>query len=157
MKKITMILLSLLLFVTVAVPAKVDKQETLSLAKLKEKVEKEPYNAENHFLLSLLYYFSKDMDKALTHCLKALTLDRDILAKKDYGMFNNLKDFVKNKVLREKYTIDTKITGLLYLEKIGFKEQSMAHLKQMLLTITDKQKKSEIERTISLIEFSKYL
>ena len=157
MKKITIILLSLLLFAGVATTAKATSQENLSLESLKVKVEKEPHNAENHFLLSLMYYFSKDNEKALNHCLKALTLDRDILAKKDYGMFNNLKDFVKNKVLREKYTIKTKIIGVLYLEKIGFKEQSMAHLRQMLLTVQDPEKKNEIERTISLIEFSKYL
>ncbi|PLX16635.1 MAG: hypothetical protein C0601_09855 [Candidatus Muiribacterium halophilum] len=157
MKKITVILLSLLLFAGVVVPASTSVPQNISLSQLKEKVEKEPHNAENHFLLSLLYYFSKDMDKSLDHCLKALTLNRDILARKDYGMFNNLKDFVKNKVLREKYKIDTKIKGLLYLEKIGFKEQSMAHLRQMLSTVEDPEKKNEIERTISLIEFSKYL
>ncbi|MCK9223653.1 MAG: hypothetical protein M0R46_05130 [Candidatus Muirbacterium halophilum] len=148
MKKVKfLVLISILLFGTFAVNANSLNSDEV----LKQVVEK-PYDSELLFMASVVNYFKGDYDNSLKYFVRASVFDRAILVRKDYGMIDALTNYTKE-ILNNSQKTELKIYSCIFLDKLGEKKYSYAHLQNLYNNVKDESQKITISRILNSIRF----
>ena len=148
MKKIRfLVLISILLFSSVFAGA-----DSINSEEILKKLEERPYDAELLFMASIVNYFKGDYDNSLKYFVKATVFDRSILFRKDYGMIEALTNYTKS-ILKNSEKTELKIYSCLFLDRLGEKKYSYAHLQNLYENIKDENQKNTISRILNSIRF----
>jgi tetratricopeptide (TPR) repeat protein len=126
---------------------------SITLQDLLKKTENEPYNAKNHYVLAISYYFKGEYKKALKHFLIAVKLNPKIVNEKDYGMSEGLLKFVKKQGLNSDDK-ELRIMSVKFLNVYGFKRKSTVEIKKMLSSdLVSGKFKIKLKRQLNNFDF----